>query len=197
MLRTTRTHLTYANVIATVSLFVALGGSSYAAVSLTRDSVRTGHIKNGQVKAVDVADGSIRMADMNKSDVSEMKNRDEVRVTRLRGAETSFVQQANEVVELVGQVSVTPPAGCSGGGVMIEVLLDKTVVLSGYTSEAASTTPTSGPRRMALTVDEAGANLLFEPGADTTRELTIRADDGCEGGDYSIDTVAIDVLRYR
>lgn len=68
-----RTHLSYANVMATIALFIALGGSSYAAVQLTKDSVRSKHIKNGQVKSADlgknvvnsakVADGSLLRGD--------------------------------------------------------------------------------------------------------------------------------------
>jgi hypothetical protein len=64
---------TYSNITATLALFVALGGSSYAAVSLNKNSVRSQHIKNGQVKRADlagnaitslqVADGSLRAED--------------------------------------------------------------------------------------------------------------------------------------
>lgn len=57
-----RSHLTYANLTATLALFVALGGSSYAAVKLSKNSVRSGHIKNGQVKRADVARDAIDSA---------------------------------------------------------------------------------------------------------------------------------------
>jgi hypothetical protein len=45
VLRLIRRHLTYANVISTVALFVALGGVSYAAVKLPANSVGTKQIK--------------------------------------------------------------------------------------------------------------------------------------------------------
>jgi hypothetical protein len=54
-----RPHLTYANVVSTLCLFIVLGGSSYAAVTLKRNSVRSKHIKNGQVKRPDVARNAI------------------------------------------------------------------------------------------------------------------------------------------
>jgi hypothetical protein len=57
-----RTHLTYANVMSTLAVFVALGGSSYAAVQLSRNSVRSTHIKNGQVKSADLATRSVTSA---------------------------------------------------------------------------------------------------------------------------------------
>jgi len=54
-----RLHLTYANVMATIAVFIALGGSSYAAVQLSRNSVRSKHIKNGQVKRGDLGRNAV------------------------------------------------------------------------------------------------------------------------------------------
>ena len=59
MLSKLRTRLTYANVVATLALFVALGGSSYAAITITgknvKDSSLTGKdIKNNSVTGADV-----------------------------------------------------------------------------------------------------------------------------------------------
>jgi hypothetical protein len=42
--------LTYANVVATLALFVALGGSSYAAFVLPANSVGTQQLRNGAVR---------------------------------------------------------------------------------------------------------------------------------------------------
>jgi hypothetical protein len=57
-----RCHLTYANVVSTVCLFVVLSGSAYAAVTLSKNSVRSRHIKNGQVKRADIADFAVTSA---------------------------------------------------------------------------------------------------------------------------------------
>lgn len=54
-----------AMLVALAALFVALGGVSYAA--LAKDSVRSKHIKNGQVKSVDVANNAIRGADVDEA----------------------------------------------------------------------------------------------------------------------------------
>jgi hypothetical protein len=51
--------LTYANVMATVAVFIALGGSSYAAVTLSKNSVKTEQIKNGQVKTADLGANAV------------------------------------------------------------------------------------------------------------------------------------------
>ena len=58
-----RARLTFANVVSVIALFVALGGSSYAAVKLSANSVRSKHIKNGQVRSVDVKDSGLRARD--------------------------------------------------------------------------------------------------------------------------------------
>ena len=48
-----------AMLVALVALFVALGGSSYAAITLSKNSVRSKHIKNGQVKRTDIAKNAV------------------------------------------------------------------------------------------------------------------------------------------
>lgn len=54
-----RPKLTYANVVASLALFVALGGTSYAALTLGRNSVRSENIGRGQVKASDIAKNAV------------------------------------------------------------------------------------------------------------------------------------------
>jgi hypothetical protein len=57
-----RPHLTYANVVSTVSLFVVLGGSAYAGVTLSKNSVKSKHIANGEVKRADIARDAVNSA---------------------------------------------------------------------------------------------------------------------------------------
>jgi len=69
MPRRLRDHLTYANVMATIAVFVALGGSSYAALSLTGSDIRneslTGRdIRNGSIRSPDVKNRSLTGADI-------------------------------------------------------------------------------------------------------------------------------------
>jgi hypothetical protein len=51
-----------AMLIALAALFVALGGSSYAAITLSNNSVRSKHIKNGEVKRADIAKNAVTSA---------------------------------------------------------------------------------------------------------------------------------------
>ena len=58
MLAEIRSRLTYANVMATSAVFIALGAGAYAA-GLARDSVRSKHIKDGNVQNQDLASPSV------------------------------------------------------------------------------------------------------------------------------------------
>jgi Collagen triple helix repeat (20 copies) len=49
-----RRHLTYANVAATLALFLALGGAAYAATQLPKNSVGTKQLRNGAVTAAKI-----------------------------------------------------------------------------------------------------------------------------------------------
>src|SRR3954447_7964762 len=62
-----RARLSYANVMATLALFIALGGSSYAAVKLPRNSVGATQIRAGAVRSSEVKNGDLRTADLSAS----------------------------------------------------------------------------------------------------------------------------------
>src|SRR4051794_36903575 len=63
MLGKVRPHLSYANVIATLALFFALGGGAYAAISLPSNSVGSKQLKANAVSSGKVKDGSLRSGD--------------------------------------------------------------------------------------------------------------------------------------
>lgn len=54
----------YANVTATLALVVALGGTSYAAVTLERNSVGAAQIKRSAVRASEVRSGAVRSSEV-------------------------------------------------------------------------------------------------------------------------------------
>lgn len=59
-----RDRLTYSNVMATVAVFVALGGTSYAAITLPRNSVGSNQIKSSAVSTSEVKDRSLATRDL-------------------------------------------------------------------------------------------------------------------------------------
>ena len=59
MVRSLRRRLSYANVMATFAVFVALGGSSYAALTVTSATV-----KNNSLKSADIRNNSLRSVDV-------------------------------------------------------------------------------------------------------------------------------------
>jgi hypothetical protein len=62
-MRTMRRHLTYANVVSTLCLFILLGGVSYAAIRLPRNSVGPKQIKANAVTTEKVKDQSLQKDD--------------------------------------------------------------------------------------------------------------------------------------
>lgn len=58
-----RGRLNYGNVVATLALFIALGGTGYAISKLPKDSVKSKQIAANAVKTAEVANGSLTPAD--------------------------------------------------------------------------------------------------------------------------------------
>jgi hypothetical protein len=58
-----RPRLSYANVMATIAVFIALGGVSYATLKLPKNSVGSRQLKKNAVTTAKVKDGSLKAAD--------------------------------------------------------------------------------------------------------------------------------------
>jgi hypothetical protein len=65
--------LSYANVIATVALFAALGGSSYAALNLPKASVGPKQLKKNSVSSPKVKRGSLLVSDFKASQRASLR----------------------------------------------------------------------------------------------------------------------------
>jgi hypothetical protein len=59
-----RSHLTFANVISMLALFVALGGTGYAATQLAKNSVGAKQIRKGAVRSTEIKNGAVKRADL-------------------------------------------------------------------------------------------------------------------------------------
>ncbi len=73
MLSELRAGLTYANVVSSLALFVALGGVSYAAVTLPARSVGSKQLKAGAVTSSKVRNGSLRKKDFKRGQLPRGK----------------------------------------------------------------------------------------------------------------------------
>lgn len=176
-------HLSYTNVAATIALFVALGGTSYAAATLTGADVRNGtvtgaDIRNGSVTGRDVDNGKltgsdIRSGSLTSSDLGTLTAADlkagqlaagppgVTQVLTRRVADVELRQGDNKEVVAscqTGEVAV-------GGGGFHGAANDKAVVI-GYAHplEADGSTPEDGDRPTKWLV--AGRNSIVF-GADT------------------------------
>jgi hypothetical protein len=100
-----RPHLTYANVMATVAVFVALGGSSYAALRIGSQE-----IADGGIRSVDVRDGTIRARDVGKNALGGSR----IRESSLRG-----VPRAREADGLTSAAAEAVRVKCPVGTVVM------------------------------------------------------------------------------
>src|ERR1700710_56820 len=66
-----KARLTFANVVALLALFVALGGTGYAAGALPFGSVGTNQLKFGSVTSNKVKDGTLKAADFAKNQLED------------------------------------------------------------------------------------------------------------------------------
>ena len=65
--------LSFANVAAGLALFIALSGTSYAALKGPRNSVGTTQLRKGAVTSAKVRDGSLTLRDFNPSDLGQLR----------------------------------------------------------------------------------------------------------------------------
>jgi hypothetical protein len=64
-----RSHLSFANSISLIALFVALGGTSLAAVTLTKNSVGAKQIKKNAVGVSEIKKNAVRASELNRNAV--------------------------------------------------------------------------------------------------------------------------------
>jgi hypothetical protein len=128
-----RGRLTYANVMATIAVFIALGGSTYAATQVQRNSVGNRQLKKNAVTTEKVKDGAIIEADLEPGlipDVSGLASRRDLAGYAyskgesdgryLRGTIVVVKTIADKIAKgsyATGQVECPPGYQAIGGGV--------------------------------------------------------------------------------
>jgi hypothetical protein len=99
-----RARLSYGNVVATLALFIALGGTSYAALKLPRNSVGSAQIRSNAVTSSKVADGSLLLNDFSARERSALRG-----VAGPQGAQGPGGSQGAQ-----GPAGLQGPAGAPG-----------------------------------------------------------------------------------
>ncbi len=74
-MRIIRGKLTYANVMATVAVFIALGGGAYAAIQLAKNSVGTKQLKRGAVTGKKVRNATLEERKLTARAIAALKGR--------------------------------------------------------------------------------------------------------------------------
>jgi hypothetical protein len=160
-----RQRLTYANVMATVAVFIALGGSSYAALQID-----SGDIANNSVRSVDVRNRTLSDRDVKRNGLTGRS----VRESRL-----GRVPQAKEADRLGGMTATDLLLRCPDGTFLIaDVCVETTprsaVAYGSAVLTCATTEPTRSPGRRLPTYGELQAALTgvqLAPGGELTAEV--------------------------
>lgn len=104
-----RGHLTFANLTALLALFVALGGSSYAALSvggeqIVDNSVRSKDLRNNGVRGRDIRKGTVRGTDVRNGDLQGKDVRDNTLTgADLKESSLATVPSAQDAQTLAGR----------------------------------------------------------------------------------------------
>jgi hypothetical protein len=132
MLRKPRTHLTYANVVSTIALFLVVAGAgAFAAThALKKNSVTSKSIKNGQVKTADLANKAVTTAKLGDGAVTTAK---------LGGGAVGVGQLANEAVTTAKLANNAVGTGKLANEAVAAGKLGKEAVTTGKLAKAAVT----------------------------------------------------------
>jgi hypothetical protein len=158
ILKTARQRLTFANVMSVIAVFVALGGTSVAAISLKRNSVKGKHIARNAITSPKVKDASLLARDFaagqllkgdkgDKGDRGEKGDKGDTGDPSAFTITSRFEQAAADLANGAnGSYDVYCPAGqrgVAGGGRGDDTLSEETIITN--TRPARSSTNTEPP----------------------------------------------------
>ena len=165
MLDKVRNRLTYANVMSTIALFVALGGSSYAAMQ-----INSGDIQNNSVRGVDVRNRTLSERDIRRNSLGgrSIKESRLGRVPHARNADRLGGMSADQFV-------VACPQGTFAiADVCIEMSTRPRAAYGAAVIQCATTDFPATPGRRLPTHGELQAALTgvqLAPGGELTSEM--------------------------
>jgi hypothetical protein len=184
MISRVRSRMTYANVIASLALFIALGGSSYAAFKLPRNTVGNVQLKSNAVTSAKVRDGALKKVDFASGQLpkGDKGDKGDPGTPGTPGATGTFTtataRSVTATADMTANQKVSYTATCPAGQLAIAGGGrgdDQTSELTQVTSSrpALSTTTAPGPNEpppeggtfdgWRITVQNVGANPNIRP----------------------------------
>lgn len=167
---------TYANVTATVALVLALGGTSYAAVVLPKNSVGSKQIKANAVKSADVKNDALTGSDVKEAALGVVPDAAALEGRGLRGiSQWAYLDSVGTTMSASGTVAGTMldvgryrvefPASVAGCGLNANVtsavpIDDTTTLPSAFALVARSST---NARSVVVQVHDAAGTLVGRP----------------------------------
>jgi hypothetical protein len=186
-MRRIRRRLTYANLMATLAVFIALGGGAYAALQLPKNSVKSKQIKNRSVKRVDLHSGVLSGTVVASARANSLPGKSDTNPVSLSGR-TTFTPAAGRPNLVMLDVRAT--TADTGGSLCQPVV---SLAINGESVGAAflgvgGTTLTS--------TEDAFANPwgLARPGVAQHMTVRVQGDSDCSASSM-IDSIRLAVSR--
>jgi hypothetical protein len=198
------------------------GRDSVRARAIAAGAVRGSEVREGAIRAVDVADDTLASRDLADESLGYPHLGSNSVVARIRGdtptstgdggsanpvvmpvTGNTWTQGADEIDVFFGEVTVTGPATCTGGGgpfgsLMVTLAIGGTIRFGSLLGVGATTETVdflAGPG------GPFGDNRpwLFEPGAATPRTASIEIHDYCmnAGEDFTVNSVKVNAVAMR
>ncbi len=103
-----------AMIVAFVALLVALGGSSYAAVKLSKNSVQSKHIKNSSITGAKVKNDSLTGADIKEATLQNLIVNETAHAAKAAGLDKVTIKSAPFAMAVAPTTDCpgTPPGSC-------------------------------------------------------------------------------------
>jgi hypothetical protein len=176
--RDAKRRLSFANVTAALALFVALGGSSYAAIrvdseQIVNNSVSSKDLLNNDLRGRDIRKDTIRGTDIRDRDLQGRDVRDDtIAGADIKESSLAVVPHAQDAQTLAGK----PASAFLGSGQLVKTGLVE--LAHGETKTIASTGPFTWN---AACSDDGGGNTRLTITAESTEAATVAADFGAGG----------------
>ncbi|HEX4307118.1 MAG TPA: hypothetical protein VHZ54_13865 [Solirubrobacterales bacterium] len=185
-MRAIRQRLTYANVIATVALFLALGGAAVAATQIPRNSVGTGQLKPEAVTAGKIAKKARKQLRGNTGPAGpegKTGKQGPKGATGAKGAQGATGRQGEPgdgpAFEVFGTFKPIEPGGSQ--------ILTRTLTAGQYVVSANVTVESVVPTEVTCVLGEGGeAKGFVEPGEPASLSLSVTRTVGAAGSNSTL-----------